>query len=154
MEQLIKRLNNIAWKKSKPFCYGCYKEAPTGTCKFCHSDDLMRLIPGVGCEWGIDWCIKHFVEENVEAIDTATAFEDSVSECYPEEVKIGWITYDVARAIKELDPVSWRMAESEWVDQQVEDQSLITLDNGGTHYWVHEVEQYLDQAEGETEAAG
>jgi hypothetical protein len=114
----------------------------------------MRLLSGVGCEYGIDWCVKHLVEENVETADTAAAFEDSVSQCYPEEVKIGWITYSTVLALKELDPVSWRMAESEYIDQEVEEENLVTFDNGSTYFWIRDLEQYADDAESELEAAG
>lgn len=153
MKELKKRLEAIAWKKSKPFCYGCYKEAASERCVTCGSDDLLRLMPGVGCEWGIDWCIKQLIEENVEAADTATAFEDSVSECYPEEVKIGWITYDTVSALKELDPVSWRLAESEYIDQEVGEENLATFDGGSTYYSKYNLEQYLDETERELERA-
>lgn len=154
MEELQKRLEAIAWKKSKPFCYGCYKEAPAGRCRSCGSDDLARLLDSVGVEWGIDWVLKHLVEVNIEAADTDAAFEESVSQCFPEEVKIGWITYDTVSAIKELDPVSWRLAKSEWIDQEVDEENLVTFDNGTTYFWKHDLEQYVDEAESECEAAG
>lgn len=154
MEELTKRLEAVAWKKSKPFCYGCYKEAPTGRCVSCSSDDLMRLVDGVGVEYGIDWVVKHLVHENVEPADTASAFEESVRGCYPEEVKIGWLTYDTVLAIKDLDPVSWEMAEGEWIDQEVNEENLVTFDNGATHFWKHDIEQYLDDVESKLEAAG
>jgi hypothetical protein len=146
---LLDRLKSVAWKKSKPFCYGCYKEAPSGRCSSCHSDDLMRLVDGVGVEWGIDWVIKHLVEENLTPADTSAAFEESVGQCYPETVTIGWITYDTTTAIKELDPVSWRLAKSEWADQEVEAENLVTFDGGSTYVWRHELEQYLDETEAE-----
>lgn len=154
MEELQKRLEAVAWKKSKPFCYGCYKEAPTGRCVICHSDDLMRLVDGVGVEWGIDWVVKHLVEESLETYDANAAFEESVSQCYPEEVKVGWITYDTVSAIKELDPTSWDLARSEWIDQEVSEENLVTFDNGSTHYSRSDIEKYLDEVEGELEAAG
>ncbi len=154
MEELMKRLEAIAWKKSKPFCYGCYKTAPSGVCRSCGSDDLMRIVDGVGVDWNIEWVRNHLVEMNVKAADIDAAFEDSVSQCYPEEVKIGWITYDTVSALKELDPISWDLAKSEYIDQEVSEENLITFDGGSTHYWPHDIENYLDEAEGELEAAG
>ena len=53
LKNIESNLKSIAYKKSIPFCYSCNKEAPSGVCKTCHSDDLMRLIPGVGCEYGL-----------------------------------------------------------------------------------------------------
>lgn len=46
--EIQNKLNQLAIKKSIPFCYGCYKDAPTGRCGCCGSDDLMRKISGVG----------------------------------------------------------------------------------------------------------
>ena len=154
MEELQKRLEAVAWKMSKPFCYGCYKEAPSGRCLACGSDDLMRLVDGVGVEYGIGWVLKHLVEENVEAADTSAAFEESVSQCYPEEVKIGWLTFDTVSALKDLDPVAWEMSEGEWIDQEVTEGNLVTFDNGATHFWKHDLERYAEETESELEAAG
>ena len=53
LKNIESNLKTIAYKKSIPFCYNCYKEAPSGICKNCHSDDLMRLMPQVGCEYGL-----------------------------------------------------------------------------------------------------
>ena len=59
--------------------------------KSCGSDDLMRLLPEVGCEYGTSWVIKHILETELEAIDLEGAFEESMRACYPEETKVGWI---------------------------------------------------------------
>jgi hypothetical protein len=48
------QLEKLAFKRSKSFCYSCYEETATGCCQHCGSDDLMRLIPEVGCEYGTD----------------------------------------------------------------------------------------------------
>ena len=119
-----------------------------------HINDLMRLVDGVGVEWGIEWVVKHLVEQNVEVADTEAAFEESVRQCYPEEVTIGWITYDTVSAIKELDRVSWDMSESEWIDQEVSEDNLVTFDLGSKHYTRSDIETYLDEVECELEAAG
>lgn len=60
--EILEQLKELALSRSIPFCYSCYKEAPTGCCKTCGSDDLMRLVPEVGCEYGTDWVIKHILE--------------------------------------------------------------------------------------------
>ena len=72
-------------------------------------------------------------------------FERSVTDCYSETVKIGWIEYDTVSALKELDPVSWDIAHGEWLDSQVSDETLITFDNGSCHYWVSEIEQLIEE---------
>lgn len=147
MEDIETSLQLIAEKKSIPFCYGCYQRAPNGRCANCGTDDLMRELPGCGVEYGLSWIIQELLQEHVSPADTLESFEQSVADCYSETVKIGWIEYDTASAIKELDPVSWNMAHSEYVDSEVESGILITLDNGSTHYWRHEVEQFINDNE-------
>lgn len=140
---ILSRLQRIAEKHSQPFCYSCYKPAPSGRCTNCMSDDLMRFFPGVAVEYGFDWVVEHLIATKLVPVDVDKAFEESISECYPEAVKIGWIEYDVASAIKELDPVSWRLALSEWIDSEVTDERLMTFDNGSTYFETPDVEQLI-----------
>lgn len=143
--EIKESLEQIAFNQTKPFCYLCYEEAPSGTCRKCHSDDLMRLLPGVGVEYGTDWVIKHLISENVSPADTSETFEQSIRGCYEETVKIGWIEYDVVNAIKELDPISFEMAESEWIDNEVSDGNLVTFDNGSNYVWLHDLERFIEE---------
>lgn len=137
-------LLRVAERHSKPFCYNCYEPAPTGRCDRCGSDDLMRLVPGVGVEWGLDWVAEHLVSDRLSPVDVDAAFEEFVAECYPDPIKIGWIESDAVSAIKALDPVSWSLAQSEWVDNEVSDDVLVTFDNGSTYYRASEVEQMIE----------
>lgn len=144
-QEIKDSLKQIAFNQTKPFCYHCYEEAPSGICRKCCSDDLMRLLPGVGVEYGTDWVIKHLISESLDSVDTGESFEESIRSCYEETVKIGWIEYDVVNAIKELDPVSFEMAESEWIDNEVSDGNLVTFDNGGNYYWLHDIENFVNE---------
>ena len=144
---LNKKLETLAWKSSKPFCYGCYKEAPSGVCKSRHSDDLMKLVDGVGVEFGIDWVIKHLVESNLTKYNTEAAFEDSIAQSYSETIKAGWMELDAITVMKTIDPIAWKMAHDEYVDSQVEDEQLVTFDNGYSYYEVSELENFLDKAD-------
>jgi len=144
-QEIKTSLEQIAYKHSIPFCYGCYHEAPSGRCTTCFSDDLMRLVHGVGVEYGTDWVIKHLTSENMVAVDITESFEDSIRGCYDETVEIGWIEYDVVNAIKELDPISWELAESEWIDNEVSEGNLVTLDNGGSYFWLHDLEKFIEE---------
>ena len=104
----------------------------------------MYELPGVAVEYGADWLVRKILREQLTPANTLGAFEESVAECYPETVKIGWIEYDTVSALKELDPVSWDMAHGEWVDSQVSDGNLMTFDNGSSHYWVSEIERLIE----------
>lgn len=105
----------------------------------------MFEVPGIGVEYGTEWLLQEILREHLTPANTLEVFEQSVADCYPETVKIGWIEYDTVSALKELDPVSWNMAHGEWVDSQVLDENLITFDNGSCHYWISDIEQLIEE---------
>jgi hypothetical protein len=145
MENILVSLTQIAVTKAIPFCYSCYTRAPSGRCATCLSDDLMFELPTVGVEYGTDWLVREILRDHLTPADTLEAFEQSVAECYPETVKIGWIEYDTVTAIKELDPVSWNMAHDEWIDAEVSNGNLITIDNGSNYFWTSEIERFIEE---------
>lgn len=147
MDDITKTLTQIAISKAILFCYGCYSRAPAGRCTHCYSDDLMYEMPGIGVEFGSEWLLRGILSAHLTAADTLEAFEQSVTECYPETVKIGWIEYDTASALKELDPVSWNIAHSEWLDEESSDGNLLTFDNGSTYYWASDLEGMIKEFE-------
>lgn len=140
--ELQQQLRNLALKRTIPFCYSCYQQAATGVCKSCHSDDLMRLLPGHGCEYGLDWVIAAILREELTPVDTEEAFEESVRSCYPEEVQVGWMSFDTVAVMKEMDPISWDLAMSEWLDHEVENGDLVLID--GCHYMLCDVKALLE----------
>jgi hypothetical protein len=149
-DEIIQRLEAIAYKVTIPFCYSCYLNAPTGRCVSCYSDDLMRLMPGVGCEYGIDWVIRELVRE-IEPVNADERLEESVRQCYPEKTKIGWLEYDTASAIKELDPVSWDLAKSDWLETEESDDNLMSFNHGSTFHDVSRVMEFCEEKEAELE---
>ena len=144
-DELTQRLNALALKVSRPFCYSCYEDALSGRCQRCGSDDLMRHLPGVGCEYGTDWIIPELLHE-LDAVDLNERFEESIRSCYPEEVKIGWIIVDTVSAIKEMDPISWDIAQSEWTASE-DGETLVSFDNGSTYFDISKVEEYVSNRE-------
>ena len=116
--EIQEQLNQLALKRSIPFCYSCYKEAPTSRCESCGSDDNMRLLRGIGCEYGTDWIIVSILATELTPVNVEEAFEDSVRECYSEQVTVGWMTLDTVSVMKEMDPIAWRCACSEWDSQE------------------------------------
>ncbi len=107
-EEINVRLDQLAFHRSIAFCYGCYVEAPTGRCHQCGSDDLMRSIRGIGCEYGTSWIIEHILEAELTAANLEEAFEQMVRDCYPENTKVAWAEFDTVTLMKEQDPISWR----------------------------------------------
>ncbi len=139
--ELKSKLETLALSRSIPFCYSCYKDAPTGTCLGCGSDDCMRHLPGVGVEYGLEWVMKSIVESECSAIDVTEWFDNYLREVYPDTVSIGWLNgIDPVMAMEQLDPIAFDIAKSEWLDQEVEEERLITLDNGSTYYAADELE--------------
>jgi hypothetical protein len=141
--EIHEQLKQLALKRSTPFCYQCYKEAPTARCATCRSDDLMRLLPGVGREYGTDWIIKHILEKELESVDLEEAFEESVRECYPEETKVGWMTFDTVTLMKEQDPIGWRCALADFESQEADEENIISFDNGSTYYSAQALEDFV-----------
>ena len=139
------RLKSLAFERTIPFCYSCYQEAPSGRCSGCLSDDLMRLLPGDGCEYGVDWVIKSLVKENLTPINMNERFEESVRESYPETTQVGWMELDTVQIMKELDPIGWDVAQTDWQSNEESDGQITTFDNSSTYYRSDEVEEYLDR---------
>lgn len=141
--QIQKQLEQIAFNRSEPFCYGCYQEAPEGRCHCCGSDDLMRLVVGVGCEYGTDWIIQHILETELTAVDLEAQFEESVRQCYAEETKVGWMTFDTVTLMKEQDPVSWQCGLFEYIHQEESEGNIFSVDNGVNYFLSHDLENFV-----------
>lgn len=131
-------LEKLAYQRSIPFCYHDYIECPTGRCAKCGSDDLMRLVPEVGCEYGSDWIIKHILETELTPADLEESFEQSVRDSYPESTKVGWMEFDTVTLMKEQDPVSWRCALLDYESQEESEENIISLN--GTYYFRSDIE--------------
>ncbi len=141
------KLEKIAFKNTIPFCYGCYQEAPTGCCSKCHSDDLMRLRRGSGCEYGVDWVIEELITEALTPVNTSEAFEQSMTDCYPETTTVGWMQLDTVSVMKEMDPVCWDMAKSEWESAEVDEGNIISFNGGSTYFWKSDIESFIEDQE-------
>ena len=143
--EIQQQLQKLALKRSIPFCYGCYTETPTGTCITCGSVDLMRLLPEVWLDYGTSWIIEHILETELESVDLEDAFEESVRQCYPEETKVGWMTFDTVTLMKENDPVGWRCALSEYESNEESEGNIISFDGGSTYYGIQSLEDLIKQ---------
>lgn len=145
IENIKNELQKIAYNKTIPFCYSCYREAPEGKCKSCHSDDLMRLLPEYGCEYGTEWVIENLLEENLETVDITESFEQMIEDCYGETTKVGFLDLLTVEVMKDQDPIAWDIAKSEYMDGLAQDEQVITFDNGSNYYWLHDLETYIEE---------
>lgn len=130
----------LAYERTEPFCYACYKVVKEKYCPGCGSDDFMRHLEGVGVEWGIDWVIEHLIEEDGEQIDEEEEFAQMIDECYPI-IEVFGSEYDPSHVWKELDPIAFEMGASEYMDSLVQDGMLIEV-NG--NYYRHPLMDELD----------
>ncbi|MBL7688758.1 MAG: hypothetical protein JNJ49_12055 [Bdellovibrionaceae bacterium] len=142
--EIKKQLEELAYKRSIPFCYSDYMECPSGRCLKCGSDDLMRLVPGVGCEWGIEWVIQHILETELEAVDLEESFEESIRELYPETTKVGWMEFDTVKLMKENDPVGWRCALADYESEELGEGNILSFDNGSTNYRTSDLLELIE----------
>ena len=141
--EIQNHLHELALKRSIPFCYSCYEEAPSGRCNTCGSDDLMRSLPGVGCEYGTEWVIKSILETELTTADLDEEFEEHIRQCYPETVQVGWMSLDTISVMKDMDPIAWNCAQSDWADQEADEGTFISFDNGSSYYRPNDIEELL-----------
>ena len=137
-------LNQISYQQSKPFCYHCYEVVESGECSQCGSDDLMRYVEGVGCEYGISWVTKHLIESNLEVASFSESFEEMIEGLYGETTKVGFMELSTVQVMKDQDPVAWRIAMNEHIDFLEEDGQIVSLE-GGDYYWVDDVNKYIEE---------
>lgn len=142
--EIQQKLEQLAYKRTTAFCYGCYIKAPKGVCPQCHSDDLMRHLDGVGCDWDINFAVEHILQEELTSIDTDATFEDMIRSCYPEETTVGWMKFDTIELMKSQDPISWKIARDEWISMEEDEGNILSFDNGKTYYYLYDLEGLLE----------
>ena len=133
-------LEQIAYKKSKAFCYSCGIEVKKKHCPSCGSDDSARLLESVGLDFGISWIIEHLISENCSPVDPEFA-DQSLRDCYPETVKLGWIEVDPIDAIKKLYPLDYRLAVDEYTDSLKADNEIVEV--GNNDYWKDDILDFI-----------
>ena len=144
-ETITKQLTALAFQESKPFCYGCYGVVETSHCPKCGSDDFMRLLEGVGCEYGTEWVIEEILKEHLKSVDEEEAFKDMMEGCYPTDTKVAWLEVNTIDILKEMCPCDWRLAKDEHISSLEEDEQVMSFDNGSTYYWTTDIEELLEE---------
>lgn len=142
--EILNQLTKLALQKSKPFCYSCYHEVTNEFCDTCGSDDHMNLLPGHGCEYGTMWIIQAILEEELNSVNLEEEFENFMHEVYPETTQVAWMNLDTIQVAKEIDPIAWDIAQSEWVDEECSQEDLLTFDNGSTYFRRYDIESLIE----------
>lgn len=104
----------------------------------------MRHLDVVGVEWGLSWIIDHILETELEPVDLNESFEESVRQNYPQETRVGWMTFNTVELMKSNDPISWNCALSEYESQEESEGKIVSFNNGSTFYNTIELEDYLE----------
>ena len=143
--EINEQLKQLALKRSIHFCYQCYERAPSGRCLKCGSDDLMSEYPGHGVEYGQEWIIEAILESELTPVNLDEEFEEYIRQVYPEQTTVGWMNnLDTVSVMKEMDPISWSCAQSEWESMEADEGNIVSFDNGSTYYWSHDLESFVD----------
>lgn len=138
--EILKKLEKLAQERTIPFCMSCYIKAPKGVCPCCHSDDLGRWMDGVGLDWSLNFAVEYILQEKCTPVDTEQSFEDMIRSCYSEETVVGWMKFDTCDLMKSQDPISWRIARDEYIDDLESEEEIMSFDNGSTYYWTYDLE--------------
>lgn len=85
------------------------------------------------------------IEQNLDAVDTDEIFEQMIEDCYEQTTKIGFMELSTIDVMKNQDPVYWNIAKNEYIDGLVEDEQLLTFDNGSSYYWGHDLENFIEE---------
>lgn len=138
--KILDKLEAIALRRTIPFCMSCFIKASEGVCPSCHSDDLARWMDGVGLDWNLDFAIEHILKEEFTPVDIEEFFEEMIRSCYPEETVVGWMKFDTVDLMKSQDPISWRVARDEYLDEIERDGQIMSFDNGNNYYDIRDLE--------------
>ena len=144
-EIIYNQLTTLAFQESIPFCYACYMKAPTGRCDNCGTDDLMRLLEGVGCEYGTKWVIDEILKEHLGPVNQTEAFESMIEGCYSTETKVGWLELNTVDILKTMDEIAWDIAKDEYIFSLEEDEEVVSFDNGSTYFWTYDVKNLIEE---------
>jgi hypothetical protein len=66
------------------------------------------------------------------------------------DYQVGWLKLDTVDILKEMDPISCDLARGEWLDMELRDGNLMTLDHGATYFTAYDIERYLEDHEVES----
>ncbi len=146
-DEIIKNLDKLVYQMTKPFCYSCYQEVKATHCPRCQSDDLMRLLPGYGCEYGTHTFYEAVLIEIGadchEYKEDEDAFMQSLDEIYGDTVKVGFLNVSTGWTIKTLDPIAFELAMSEETNNLLDDGQLVEI--GGNNYWAEKVATLIEE---------
>ena len=144
-ETIYNQLTALAFQVSKPFCYLCYREIKTSHCPKCGTDEFMRIMDGVGCEYGTEWVIEEILRQHLEPVNQEETFESMIEDCYPTDTKVAWVELDTIDILKTMCPCDWDMAKDEYIYNLEQDEELMSFDSGSNYFWTSDIENLIEE---------
>jgi len=131
---------------SEAFCYSCGKVVKKDKymrcfCPTCRSDDLMRYVRGVGCEYGYGWIIEHFIKVNINPVCCEDLYEEFLYDLYGDSIEICGCNFDPVKILKYQDRVSYEFGFSDWVFSELDNEILIEVDE--KYFYFEDVVDYI-----------
>ena len=144
-ETIYNQLTTLAFQVSKPFCYLCYREVKTSHCPKCGTDEFMRIMDGIGCEYGTEWVIEEILRQHLEPVNQEETFESLIEDCYPTDTKVAWVELDTIDILKTMCPCDWDMAKDEYIYNLEQDEEVMSFDNGSTYFRTSDIENLIEE---------
>lgn len=140
--EFLKKLQKTALEQTIPFCMNCYSKEHQDNCSNCDSDDLARWMDGIGLDWNLNFAMEHILREKLISFNPEQEFEEMVRSCYSDETIVGWMKFNTCELLKSQDPISWRIARDEYIDELIAEEKIFSFDNGSTYYWTRDLEKF------------
>ena len=105
----------------------------------------MRLVEGVGVEYGTEWVIEEILREHLKPVNQEEVFETMIEDCYSADTKVAWLEVNTIDILKEMCPCDWRLACDEYIYNLEQDEEVMSFDNGSTYFWTYDIENLIEE---------
>ena len=105
----------------------------------------MRIMDGVGCEYGTEWVIEEILRQHLEPVNQEETFESMIEDCYPTDTKVAWVELDTIDILKTMCPCDWDMAKDEYIYNLEQDEELMSFDSGSNYFWTSDIENLIEE---------
>lgn len=121
------------------YCETCQKVCKSNFCGECKRSDLPFINNG-----NVDYDNEVLVDYEIsrlKPIDSTTVFDDYLVEAFGEVVLVGDGSYEIAEALKSIDPYSYELKKDEYLRNLVKEAILIEV--GSNYYWLDDCSRAL-----------
>ena len=105
----------------------------------------MRILEGVGVEYGTEWIIEEMLKEHLEPVNQEKVFEEMMEDCYPVDTKVAWLEINTIDTLKTMYPLDWKMACDDYIYNLEQDEELMSFDGGSNYFWTYDIENLIEE---------